>query len=137
MLAAPVAAARLALTSPVIPDGGTIPRRYTCDAAGTSPPLRWTAPPAHTVRLRLTVVDPDAPGGHFVHWRATGIPARAGSVSAGRHLPGEGLNSAGTRGWTPPCPPSGTHRYVFTLDALGPGGRILAEARLVGRYTRG
>jgi len=136
MLAAPLAAAPFALTSPAIRNGGTIPRRFTCDGAGGSPPLRWTRPPAGAVRLRLTVLDPDAPGGHFLHWQATRIPARAGSVAAGRHLPGETLNSAGTRGWTPPCPPSGTHRYVFTLDALGRTGRVLAEAKLVGRYAR-
>ena len=136
MLAAPVTAAHLALSSPAIPNGGAIPRRYTCNGAGTSPPLRWTAPPARTVRMRLTVVDPDAPGGHFVHWQATRIPARAGSVGAGRHLPGEGTNSAGMRGWTPPCPPSGTHRYVFTLSALSATGRVIATASFTGRYAR-
>ena len=90
MLAVPLAAAHFALSSPAIPNGGTIPRRYTCDGAGTSPPLRWTAPPAPTVRLRLTVVDPDAPGGHFVHWQATRIPARAGSVATVRPSAGRG-----------------------------------------------
>jgi phosphatidylethanolamine-binding protein (PEBP) family uncharacterized protein len=27
-------------------------------------------------------------------------------------------NSAGGRGWTPPCPPSGTHHYRFTVYAI-------------------
>jgi hypothetical protein len=35
MLAVPVAAVHFALSSPAIPNGGTIPRRYTCDGAGT------------------------------------------------------------------------------------------------------
>jgi len=129
-------AAALALTSPAFANGGTIPVRYTCDGAGLSPALRWTPPPAGTRSFSLTVVDPDAPGGHFVHWTVSGIPASSRGLAAGAHAPREGRNSAGGRGWTGPCPPSGTHRYVFTLRALGPGGRTLATARLVGRYSR-
>ena len=128
---------RFVLASPAFGNGGTIPRTYTCDGAGRSPPLRWTAPPAGSVRLRLRVVDPDAPGGHFVHWDAERIAPRAGSVAAGRHLRGEQVNSFGMRGWGGPCPPRGqTHRYVFTLDALSRTGRVLAEAKLVARYGR-
>jgi hypothetical protein len=134
MIAAVTAA--LALTSPAFANGGAIPVRYTCDGAGASPPLRWTAPPAGTRSFSLTVVDPDAPGGHFVHWTASGIPASSRGLAAGGHAPREGLNGAGGRGWTGPCPPSGTHRYVFTLRAVGQGGRTLATARLVGRYSR-
>ena len=136
-LAGTAQAARFTLASPAFRGGGTIPARFTCDGSGVSPPLRWTTPPRGSVRLRLLVVDPDAPGGRFVHWQAARIPARAGDVAAGQHLPGEGLNGFGTRGWGGPCPPSGqTHRYVFTLAALGRNGRVLAEARLVARYAR-
>jgi Raf kinase inhibitor-like YbhB/YbcL family protein len=127
----------LSLSSPAFRHGGGIPVRYTCDGKGVSPPLRWTAPPAGTRRLELLVVDPDAPGGRFVHWHATGIAPRAGGVGEGRHLPGEMTNSFGGRGWGPPCPPPGqTHRYVFTLTAVGSSGKPLARAELVGRYGR-
>ena len=134
MIAAVTAA--LALTSPAFASGGRIPVRYTCDGAGLSPPLRWTAPPPGTRSFALTVIDPDAPGGPFVHWVAAGIPASSRSLAAGAHAPREAANSAGSRGWMGPCPPSGTHRYVFTLRAVGAGGRTLARAQLVGRYSR-
>jgi Raf kinase inhibitor-like YbhB/YbcL family protein len=114
-----------------------MPVRYTCDGHGLSPPLRWTAPPAGTRSLTLLVRDPDAPGGTFVHWRATGIAPRAGSIAAGGRFRHEGRNSTGSRGWTPPCPPPGAaHRYVFVLSAVGPRGKMLAQAKLVVRYER-
>ena len=134
MLAALVAA--FALTSPAFHAGGTIPARYTCIGADVSPPLRWTAPPRGTRSFSITVVDLDAHG--FVHWRAGGIVASARSLRAGAHPPVEGLNTFGRRGYAGPCPPtaSGSHRYVFTLGALGSGGRVLAQARLLGRFRR-
>jgi len=128
-------AAAFALTSPAFHSGGTIPKRYTCDGANVSPALRWTAPPRRTASFSLTVFDPDAPGGGFLHWRIAHLAASTRSLPTGSRL--GGLNSAGTRGWTGPCPPPGpAHHYVFTLRALGPHGRVLATARLVGLYRR-
>jgi len=130
--------AAFALTSPSFRDGGTIPRVYTCDGRNVSPPLRWTAPPRGTRSLALTVTDPDAPGGPFVHWRATGIAPTAGSLAQGRHFPHEQRNTFGTRGYSGPCPPPGpAHHYVFVLRALDGRGRAIASAKLVGRYARG
>jgi len=131
--------AALVLTSVSFHNGGPIPKAYTCDGRNISPPLRWTLPaPRGTRSLSLKVVDVDARG--FVHWDARGIPPVVGGLAAGYHGPAvvEGPNSAGTRGYTGPCPPpgSGRHRYVFTLTAVGSGGRTLASARLVGLYGR-
>jgi Raf kinase inhibitor-like YbhB/YbcL family protein len=137
MIAALGALTALALMSPAFGNGATIPVKYTCDGAGFSPPLRWTAPPRGTRSFTLTVIDPDAPDGRFVHWTASAIPASSRGLATGAHAPREGRNSAGETGWTPPCPPAGpVHRYVFTLTAVGAGGRALARARLVGRYAR-
>jgi Raf kinase inhibitor-like YbhB/YbcL family protein len=138
VLVAPVlAAAAITLSSPSFANGGTIPGRFTCDGKGVSPPLRWTAPPRGTRSLTLTVIDPDAPGGRFVHWLAAGISPASRGLREGQHTPTEGLNGAGGRGWTGPCPPAGpAHRYVFTLTALGSRGQRLAESRLLGRYAR-
>jgi Raf kinase inhibitor-like YbhB/YbcL family protein len=133
MLAALVAAFTLA--SPAFHAGGTIPKRYTCDGANISPALRWTQPPRGTKSFSLTVVDPDAPGGDFVHWR---IPRLAGSLrglAAASHLGAR--NSAGTDGWTGPCPPAGpAHHYHFELRALAANGEVLATAVLIARYRR-
>jgi Raf kinase inhibitor-like YbhB/YbcL family protein len=122
------------LTSPAFANGGTIPRRYTCDGANTSPPLRWTAPPRGTASLQLTVFDPDAPNGGFLHWQIARLPASARSLPAGSRLGGP--NGAGRRGYTGPCPPSGTHHYRFQLRALSRSGKVLGTARLVGLYRR-
>jgi Raf kinase inhibitor-like YbhB/YbcL family protein len=131
-------AAALTLTSPAFHAGARIPAQYTCDGADVSPPLRWTKPPAGTLGFRVKVEDVDAPGGTFVHWTASGIPAASRGLRRGQHAPREGVNGIGTRGYTGPCPPPGPpHRYVFTLTAVGRDGRELAQARLVGRYARG
>jgi Raf kinase inhibitor-like YbhB/YbcL family protein len=143
--------ASFALASPAL--GATIPRRYTCDGAGLSPPLRWSGAP-RAAELVLVVQDPDAPGGTFVHWTAFAIVARAlGSIPAGARLR-SGENSAGQDGWTPPCPPKGDtpHRYEFSLYALRrpsglkPGASpaqvraklagALARASFTARYVR-
>jgi Raf kinase inhibitor-like YbhB/YbcL family protein len=133
----PVLLSVFALTSAAFTNQGTIPRRYTCDGRDVSPPLRWTAPPRSARGLMLLVTDPDAPGGGFVHWRASGIAPRAGSVREGAHLGRAGKNSFGHRGYSGPCPPPGpAHHYVFVLRALDARGRTIASARLVGRYAR-
>jgi phosphatidylethanolamine-binding protein (PEBP) family uncharacterized protein len=134
-------AAAIALTAPW-PNGGTIPKRYTCDGAGAVPHLRWTHVPRRTRELVLEVLDPDAPGGTFVHWLWAGSPATPGR------------NSAGSLGYTGPCPPPGKpHRYVFRLYALDRRvplprgfddaqlraairGHVLATGTVLGRYGR-
>jgi Raf kinase inhibitor-like YbhB/YbcL family protein len=128
-------AAAFVLTSPVFQPGSTIPTRYSCDGANVSPPLRWTAPPRGTAWLSLTVFDPDAPGGGFLHWLIRRLPATMRTLPAGSHLGGP--NGAGRSGYTGPCPPSGpAHHYQFVLRALSASGKVLAVARLVGIYRR-
>jgi Raf kinase inhibitor-like YbhB/YbcL family protein len=137
VLLAPVFVVGIALSSPAIRNGGTIPVRYTCDGKGVSPPLRWAAPPAGTRTLRLVVSDPDAPSGLFVHWRAT-FPATARGIREGQHAPQEGYNGFHARGWGPPCPPAGqpAHRYLFVLTALNAHGKAIAEGDLIAHYGR-
>jgi Raf kinase inhibitor-like YbhB/YbcL family protein len=108
------------LTSPDFPADGAIPTRFTCKGAGDRPTLNWTGVPAAANSIAITVVDPDAPGRPFVHWVVYDLPAGpSGSVGPGALPSGarETQNSAGKTGWKPPCPPSGTHHYHFTLYA--------------------
>ncbi len=144
------------ITSPAFLDGGAIPSRFTCDGAGVSPEIGWSGAPDGTQDMALTVIDPDANG--FVHWLAWWSPAAsAGSlpedVGTGPGAPHEGKNGHGLRGYTGPCPPSGTHHYVFTLSAVDRSlaltgtptrseleaaikGHVLGTATLTGTYKR-
>jgi Raf kinase inhibitor-like YbhB/YbcL family protein len=150
-----VAVAEFQLTSSAFAEGGTIPRRHTCDGQDRSPSLSWTAPPTGSRSLALILDDPDAPGGRFIHWLAWGIPPDADGLAEGETAPLEGRNDFGTVGYRGPCPPRGRgpHRYRFRLHALAeelrltPGtgvaeleraltGHLLAAAELVGSYER-
>ena len=142
------------LNSPAFADGGSIPRRHACDGQDLSPPLAWSGAPAGTVAFALVVDDPDARG--FVHWVVTAIAGDSSGLPEGVPAagpPAQGRNDFGRRGWGGPCPPSGTHRYVFTLYALAQApalpslptavdlrraiaGHVLGEARLTGTYRR-
>jgi Raf kinase inhibitor-like YbhB/YbcL family protein len=157
--------ATIRLESAAFKDGGTIPKAHTCDGRGTSPPLAWSGVPEAARSLALIVEDPDAPGGTFTHWVLFDVPP--GTKGLGEGIPPEGevrltpagaaarqgRNDFGKLGYGGPCPPRGTHRYVFLLYALDaplnlkPGatrddllramkGHILAEGRLMGRYSR-
>ncbi len=92
-------------------------RRFTCDGAGISPALTWTAPPAGTVELALLTVDDDAGG--YVHWAVTGIPPAAGASPRGRRSPApRRARTLRQLGYGGPCPPPGHPPYRFTLYAL-------------------
>jgi Raf kinase inhibitor-like YbhB/YbcL family protein len=123
-----VPAARLTVSSPAFAPDGTIPARFTCSGSGDRPALRFGGVPDGAAELALLVIDPDAGG--FVHWTVYGMdPATRGLPSAGLP-PGarEGRNSTGGTGWTPPCPPSGTHRYQFELYWLRKRSGLAAGA---------
>jgi len=142
------------LRSDAFGEGEAIPSVYTCDGQDRSPPLAWDGAPDGTAALALIVDDPDARG--FVHWVLADIPGDHTSLAAGEgdSMGVPGRNDFGRIGWGGPCPPSGEHRYVFTLYALSEplglsgtidsgsvrgalGNRVLAQATLTGVYRRG
>jgi Raf kinase inhibitor-like YbhB/YbcL family protein len=110
----------MTLTSPSFGEGDPIPERHTCDGRDVSPALSWQGAPAGTVAFALVMDDPDARG--WVHWVTYDIPGgESGSLPEGvlaDARPPQGLTSFGRTGWGGPCPPNGTHHYVFTLYAL-------------------
>jgi Raf kinase inhibitor-like YbhB/YbcL family protein len=147
----------LTLSSPDFAEGQPIPRRFACDGDDASPPLSWSGAPGDTASLALVMDDPDAGG--FVHWVVFDMTASAsGSLPAGwsrsPDAPPQGTNSFGRVGYGGPCPPSGSHRYVFRLLALdrelalagaptarevldAANGHTLAQATLTGTYRKG
>lgn len=107
------------LSSPAFADNAAIPRKFTCQGEGVSPELDWTGVPAGTTTLALLVVDPDAQiDNGFTHWVLTDIDPAGGTLAEGTTAGTPGDSSRGSPGYTGPCPPSGTHHYVFTLYAL-------------------
>ena len=150
----------LEIRSTAFKEGGSIPRKYTCDGTDISPPLLWTQPPEGTKSLVLICDDPDAPMGTWVHWVLYGISPDTlelpEDVPDKKEVLGgakQGTNDFRRIGYGGPCPPGGTHRYYFKLYAIDsePGlssgatkkevltnieGHVLAEGRLMGRYGR-
>ena len=127
---------KITLASPAFGNGQSIPAKFTCTGQNVSPPLQWNGVPPSAKTLTLHVDDPDAPGGHFTHWDVTQIPATTTSLAEGGHAGIEGTNGFGQQGWGGPCPPSGEHRYVFTLTALDAGGREVGRGELVGKFAK-
>ena len=121
-------------------EGDTVPIHFTCDGENVSPPLRWSGTPEDATELRISLRDPDAPGGTFTHWLVSGIDPSSSDIGQGDVPVGgtEEVNSFGERAYGGPCPPPGDdpHRYVFTIEALDSAGNVLASADLTTTYGR-
>ena len=149
----------LQISSVAFAQNGMIPAKYTCDGVNISPPLAWNGAPKAAKAFALIVNDPDAPSGDFTHWVLYDVPASANNLP--ESVPNEdraqggvqGMNDFGKVGYGGPCPPSGTHRYQFTLYALDAPlglaprasrtqveaamhGHVLAQTQLTGKYRR-
>ena len=151
----------LKLRSPALAPGGWIPAKYTCDGPDVSPPLRWTDPPSNTKSFAVIVDAQEVSGGARVHWLLYGVAGSLRELPEGvppldtvENIGIQGTNGFGNIGYGGPCPPPGaSHHYVFTLYALAASvvlpprtvkvdlvrsmqGHVLAQAQLVGRYSR-
>ena len=141
--------------------GGQIPMEYAQEGENISPQLSWDK--ATGVKSWVLIADdPDAPSGTYTHWVLFNLPGDKTNLPPGAsrtrdQLEGaiEGINSAGTQGYTGPNPPSGEHRYFFhvygldsTLDLDEKATKQvvlnevrkhnkLAEGDLMGTYSKG
>ena len=108
------------ITSPDFEDGGNIPGQFTCSGPGLRPKIEISEIPPDAAELVLFIDDPDAPSGTYNHWSLAGL-IPSDEVIISNSLPNvayELINSSGKSSYVPPCPPNGTHRYIFTIFAL-------------------
>lgn len=151
-------ASALTLKSPDFIDGGKLPLKSGYEKGNISPIIEWNDIPENAASFALVMDDPDANG--WVHWLIYNIPASITSLKGDfprdeRIKDGimQGINSFNKVGYGGPCPPRGTHRYVFKLFALdtllelGPKaqkgdllkaikGHIIQEATLTGKFAK-
>ncbi|HEY9786191.1 MAG TPA: YbhB/YbcL family Raf kinase inhibitor-like protein [Candidatus Obscuribacterales bacterium] len=153
--------ATITLKSSAFSEGANIPKAYTADGSDSSPPLKWSGAPSGTKSFALSLKDPDAPKGAFVHWTIINIPPNATELKEGLaktpSLPDgalQGTNDFNKAGYNGPSPPKGSsHKYEFKVVALDtklnlkPGfsrsdyskaikGHVIGAGKLVGVYSR-
>lgn len=143
------------ITSSVFSQNERIPSPYTCQGENVNPPLVVDGVPSRAKSIAFIMDDPDAPSGVWTHWLWWNASASLhyipqNSIPAGVT---QGTTSAGTIGYHGPCPPSGTHRYIFHIYALdvlislpssagadalrtAMEGHILAQGQLIGLYAK-
>ncbi|MBN1377070.1 YbhB/YbcL family Raf kinase inhibitor-like protein [Candidatus Woesearchaeota archaeon] len=106
------------LTSKEFENEGNIPSKFTCQGEDINPELKIEDMPDGAKSFALSVKDPDAPMGTWVHWLVYNIPADKTTIEEDS-VPGEQvMNDFGREDYGGPCPPSGIHRYYFTVYAL-------------------
>lgn len=108
------------LTSPFFTHNGSYPSKYTCDGENIIPPFNIGDVPSRAKSLAIVLRDPDAVEGIFIHWIIFNIDPKTDEIQMGTvpHGAVQGQTTDKKDHYVGPCPPSGTHRYIFTLYAL-------------------
>ena len=116
--------------------GGNLPLEFKanlgsqCTGNNNFPKLKWEEAPINTRSFVLIVDDPD--GGNWVHLNLYNISATANEIpkilgnnnsitsfgNLGGTSPSLGINGWSANSYIGPCPPSGTHTYIFKLYAM-------------------
>lgn len=109
-------------------DGAAIDAKYTCNGSNVSPALAWSNAPAGTQSFAIVVRDTSLKVDENFHWVLFNIPPETTSIAEGIQKTATPSSPAGARqtkwsfgaqiGYSGPCPPSGTHTYVFSVYAL-------------------
>src|SRR3954469_2411788 len=146
------APAQLAVTSPDFKSNGEIPSKFTCEGTEINPALTIKDVPAGAKSLVVIVDDTYAPGQTYDHWVMWNIPPT--ETIPQNSAPGvQGKNGGGDSKYKGPCPPTGTHKYLFRVYALDAmldnkqgseknaiesalRGHVLAKGELVGTYKK-
>lgn len=146
---------KMKLTSESFNHGETMDKRFGYDQDNTLPQLSWSGVPKGTKSFAILCIDPDAPVGDFVHWMIYNIPPEVRSIPEGGPIPDgakEAINDYRQPGYDGPCPPSGTHRYYFTIYALRADNLTMStkhdflrqtsqytilKGQIMGKYNRG
>ena len=143
---------QLLIKSTSLVDQEDIPIEFTCEGANINPSFSFHNIPEGTQSLALIMEDPDAPKRVFTHWLVWDI--LPGEIIEANSTSGiQGKNDFAEIGYGGPCPPTGVHRYIFTVYALDSlmglhqgssknelteamKGHILASAVLTGFYRK-
>src|ERR1035437_2121608 len=108
----------LTLSSSAFKDDGMIPALYTCKGGDVVPPLNISGVPKRAVSLTLIMEDPDTTMGTFDHWVVFNMDPKVSQIKEGEEPVGiHGKTSTGDTASVSLCPPTGIHRYIFSLYA--------------------
>jgi phosphatidylethanolamine-binding protein (PEBP) family uncharacterized protein len=112
---------KIKITSAAFKPGGPIAAKYTCDGAGTSPPLQWQGVPRGTAEVLVLALDLSGSAGDAIQWAVAGLSSTTTSIPEGGLPAGAvaGVNSAGKVGWGGICGAKGQlHHVGFLFYAL-------------------
>ena len=119
--AADAQTASFTLSSSAVADGGALPRAYTCDGTGSTPPLAWVNAPAATREFAVLFSTVPTPGTIKYNWVLSRIPAFVRTLSQDTFLVGTvGVGDDGPGAvYDPPCSQGpGAKVYTMTIYAL-------------------
>jgi Raf kinase inhibitor-like YbhB/YbcL family protein len=144
--------AQLTITSPDFKAKEMIPAKFTCEGTEVNPALSIRDVPAQAKSLVVIVDDTYAPGQTYDHWVMWNIPPT--DAIPQNSAPGvQGKNGGGESKYKGPCPPTGTHKYLFRVYALDVmldnkagadkktienalKGHVVAKGELIGLYKK-
>lgn len=134
---APVAKSNFILKSSVIQEGGALPREFTGDGAGLSPPLEWKGAPAGTQSYVIMMH-------HFPHegdparwyWILYNIPNTTTALT--KATKGVGVNGSNCVGsdlaYAPPHSKGpGVKKYTLTIYALSAVPKLTVSGKQITR----
>ncbi|MEI6255143.1 MAG: YHYH protein [Planctomycetota bacterium] len=121
-------AADLVVTSPAFGPHESLPKEFTCDGAGVSPPIEWQVGPAGTKSYAL-VLWHEAPDMLKSYWVVHEIPATVTRLEKNsRGVGTTGLNDKRRRDYDPMCSKGpGLKAYHITIYALSESPQLPAD----------